>query len=251
MPSHAKRKLEKGRVFACAGAGSSPSREKTLTSRTRRVLRQGASEARRSRPPPRHREDDPRARQPQPHHRPRRGAGGRRSRLRRAVRGPQGTRRARGGARRREAVQRRPRSDHAHAVSIVARRSICERHARRVDAFERPRGRPPAGQRARDSNLRPCTHAREKSDVQPRNLLPLRRTPYVTGTTVLGCKYKDGVMIACDTLGASRTPEPARDPTLPARARELRSRFSRRARTVTLNPAPAEARPHTRSNCLV
>ena len=75
-------------VFACAGAGSSPSREKTLTSRTRRVLRQGASEARRSRPPPRHREDDPRARQPQPHHRPRRGAGGRRSRLRRAVRGP-------------------------------------------------------------------------------------------------------------------------------------------------------------------
>ena len=55
----------------------------------------------------------------------------------------------------------------------------------------------------------------------------------MTGTTVLGCKYKDGVMIACDTLGASRTPEPARDPTLPARARELRSRFSRRARTVT------------------
>jgi hypothetical protein len=26
----------------------------------------------------------------------------------------------------------------------------------------------------------------------------------VTGTTVLGLKYKDGVMIACDTLGASR-----------------------------------------------
>jgi 20S proteasome alpha/beta subunit len=32
----------------------------------------------------------------------------------------------------------------------------------------------------------------------------IRRTPYVTGTTVLGLKYKDGVMIACDTLGASR-----------------------------------------------
>ena len=43
----------------------------------------------------------------------------------------------------------------------------------------------------------------------------------MTGTTVLGCKYKDGVMIACDTLGASRTPEPARDPTLPARARAV------------------------------
>jgi 20S proteasome subunit beta 7 len=28
------------------------------------------------------------------------------------------------------------------------------------------------------------------------------QTPYVTGTTVLGIKYKDGVMIACDTLGA-------------------------------------------------
>lgn len=26
--------------------------------------------------------------------------------------------------------------------------------------------------------------------------------PYVTGTSVLGIKYKDGVMIACDTLGA-------------------------------------------------
>ena len=28
------------------------------------------------------------------------------------------------------------------------------------------------------------------------------QTPYVTGTTVLGMKYKDGVMIACDTLGS-------------------------------------------------
>jgi len=34
----------------------------------------------------------------------------------------------------------------------------------------------------------------------------MNRTPYVTGTTVLGCKYKDGVMIACDTLGASGHP---------------------------------------------
>ena len=32
---------------------------------------------------------------------------------------------------------------------------------------------------------------------------PIHRTPYVTGTTVLGMKYKDGVMIACDTLGTS------------------------------------------------
>lgn len=28
------------------------------------------------------------------------------------------------------------------------------------------------------------------------------RTPYVTGTSVLGITYKDGVMIAADTLGA-------------------------------------------------
>ena len=28
-----------------------------------------------------------------------------------------------------------------------------------------------------------------------------RRTPYVTGTSVLGVTYKDGVMIAADTLG--------------------------------------------------
>lgn len=26
--------------------------------------------------------------------------------------------------------------------------------------------------------------------------------PYVTGTSVLGIKYKDGVLVACDTLGA-------------------------------------------------
>jgi 20S proteasome subunit beta 7 len=26
--------------------------------------------------------------------------------------------------------------------------------------------------------------------------------PYVTGTSVLAIKYKDGVMVACDTLGA-------------------------------------------------
>ena len=43
------------------------------------------------------------------------------------------------------------------------------------------------------------------SVLTPFPRLPLiRRTPYVTGTTVLGLKYKDGVMIACDTLGASR-----------------------------------------------
>lgn len=33
------------------------------------------------------------------------------------------------------------------------------------------------------------------------------RTPYVTGTSVLGITYKDGVMIAADTLGASCLPE--------------------------------------------
>lgn len=30
----------------------------------------------------------------------------------------------------------------------------------------------------------------------------LRSTPYVTGTSVLGITYKDGVMLAADTLGA-------------------------------------------------
>lgn len=35
----------------------------------------------------------------------------------------------------------------------------------------------------------------------PPPLRAIHRTPYVTGTTVLGMKYKDGVMIACDTLG--------------------------------------------------
>ena len=29
----------------------------------------------------------------------------------------------------------------------------------------------------------------------------LRRDPYVTGTSVLGIVYKDGVMLAADTLG--------------------------------------------------
>ena len=33
------------------------------------------------------------------------------------------------------------------------------------------------------------------------------RTPYVTGTSVLGITYKDGVMIAADTLGASCLPK--------------------------------------------
>jgi len=28
------------------------------------------------------------------------------------------------------------------------------------------------------------------------------QTPYVTGTTVMGVKYKDGVLLACDTLGS-------------------------------------------------
>ena len=47
----------------------------------------------------------------------------------------------------------------------------------------------------------PVTSADSLSPVAP---LAILRTPYVTGTTVLGLKYKDGVMIACDTLGTSR-----------------------------------------------
>ena len=33
----------------------------------------------------------------------------------------------------------------------------------------------------------------------------LRSTPYVTGTSVLGVTYKDGVMLAADTLGVQQT----------------------------------------------
>jgi 20S proteasome alpha/beta subunit len=33
------------------------------------------------------------------------------------------------------------------------------------------------------------------------SIFPYRRYPYVTGTSVLGITYKDGVLIACDTLG--------------------------------------------------
>jgi 20S proteasome alpha/beta subunit len=35
--------------------------------------------------------------------------------------------------------------------------------------------------------------------------LTLIRYPYVTGASVLAIKYKDGVLIACDMLGVSRS----------------------------------------------
>jgi len=49
-----------------------------------------------------------------------------------------------------------------------------------------------------------CAQSTSSFSLTPSPPPPLRaihRTPYVTGTTVLGMKYKDGVMIACDTLG--------------------------------------------------
>lgn len=39
----------------------------------------------------------------------------------------------------------------------------------------------------------------------------LRRDPYVTGTSVLGIVYKDGVMLAADTLGEGVWREPNPD----------------------------------------
>ena len=166
-------------VFACAGAGSSPSREKTLTSRTRRVLRQGASEARRSRPPPRHREDDPRARQPQPHHRPRRGAGGRRSAYDAQYADHKGPvahvgRTASGGRSASPPVRSRTRSRVSSPDVVFA--SVTR------DASTRSSVRAAAHPRVSAREIRICAPARtpgEKSDVQPRppfSLFAGRRT---------------------------------------------------------------------------
>lgn len=53
-------------------------------------------------------------------------------------------------------------------------------------------------------NQAPRSHVASHGQGKPFTVEPgpHQRTqyPYVTGTTVLGCKYKDGVMIACDTL---------------------------------------------------
>jgi 20S proteasome subunit beta 7 len=47
-------------------------------------------------------------------------------------------------------------------------------------------------------------HYRPRPELKAPHTLPPRldRYPYVTGTSVLGMTFKDGVIIACDTLGA-------------------------------------------------
>jgi len=58
-------------------------------------------------------------------------------------------------------------------------------------------------------NQAPRSHVASHGQGKPFTVEPgpHQRTqyPYVTGTTVLGCKYKDGVMLACDTLCKSRS----------------------------------------------
>jgi|TARA_B100001142_G_scaffold305878_1_gene335237 hypothetical protein len=61
--------------------------------------------------------------------------------------------------------------------------------------------------------------------VEPATPNTNTQMPYVTGTTVLGMKYKGGVMIACDTLGASPLVDgSARSRRADATLKSLRSR---------------------------
>ena len=62
----------------------------------------------------------------------------------------------------------------------------------------------------------------KSDDELPSCFAHFRRYPYVTGTTVLGCKYKDGVMIACDTLCKSpRTSRASAPGAQPASAHQV------------------------------